>query len=199
MNPIPAEEWLNLHHQEQTQRMRRPPLDSDPGQQPATNVGLVIPVANSRNPSPWPCRSTRGMYTIYPNTAPRNDVDALLDHVARVQSTQRAEDVDGFMSLFHPRAIWVNGAGTRLIGRDSIAEFTRGALPGGMGDGSVGYDVEHIEFISADIALTCVVQQYLDASGNPFDPASQGSPSYLWVRSSGNSWQIQSGQNTIVS
>jgi hypothetical protein len=47
MNLTPAKEWLNLHRQEQTQRVRHPPLDSEPGQQPTTNVGPVLTVANS--------------------------------------------------------------------------------------------------------------------------------------------------------
>jgi uncharacterized protein (TIGR02246 family) len=88
----------------------------------------------------------------------------------------------------------VTGDGRRLIGLDVIAEFTRSVLPGGMADGSVSYDVEHVAVISPDVVLTGVRQTYLDADGQP---TGHGLPSYVWARTP-HGWLIAAGQNTGV-
>ncbi|HEV3012508.1 MAG TPA: DUF4440 domain-containing protein [Actinomycetota bacterium] len=61
-----------------------------------------------------------------------------------------------------------------------------------MSDGSVTYDVEHVLFISPDVVLTGVRQQYFDLDGHP---TSAGLPSYVWRRTDGV-WRIIAGQNT---
>ena len=115
-----------------------------------------------------------------------------------MQATQRTEDVEGFLALFGPDPVWVNGAGRRLIGLVDIAEFTRGALPGAMKNGTVEYNVEHIRFVTPDIALTGVAQQYLDGEGEPLAPPALGSPTYIWQRIDG-AWKIIIAQNTTFS
>ncbi len=135
-------------------------------------------------------------YTTSPPNAPAHDARSLVDLVATLEQAQRQEDVEGFLSLFDPEAVWVSGAGRRLIGKDAISAFTRQVLPGGMGGGSVNYDVEHIAFITPDVALTGVRQQYTDAAGLPLQDAA-GSPSYVWRRADGT-WKIVAGQNTAV-
>ena len=91
-----------------------------------------------------------------------------------------------------PSAVWVTGGGRRLIGLDAISEFTRTVLPGAMSNGSVTYQVEHVLFISPDVALTGVRQQYVDLDGNP---TAAGLPSYIWRRADGI-WRNIAGQNT---
>jgi len=125
------------------------------------------------------------------------DVQALVDRVAELQRTQREEDVDGFLALFDPAAVWVTGGGNRLIGLEAIAAFTRQVLPGAMADGSVTYEVEHVAFIRPDVALTGVRQQYLDLAGRPRDGWSRGSPTYVWSKTT-DGWMIVAGQNTGV-
>ena len=132
-----------------------------------------------------------------PTSAPAADLQTLVDLVAEIERTQRQEDVDGFLELFAPAAVWVNGAGRRLIGLEEISEFTRSVLPGAMTDSSVTYEVEHIAFVTADIALTGVRQQYLDGDGKPLAEDGTGSPTYLWHRTAG-AWKIVAGQNTAV-
>ncbi len=102
------------------------------------------------------------------------------------------EDADAFLELFDPLAVWVTGGGRRLIGLDAISEFTRTVLPGAMSNGSVTYQVEHVLFISPDVALTGVRQQYVDLDGNP---TAAGLPSYIWRRADGI-WRNIAGQNT---
>jgi uncharacterized protein (TIGR02246 family) len=132
-----------------------------------------------------------------PASASAGDVRTLVALVADIERSQQQEDVDGFLALFAPAAVWVNGAGRRLIGLEEISEFTRGVLPGAMTDGSVTYEVEHIAFVTADVALTGVRQQYLDGDGKPLAEDGTGSPTYLWHRTAGT-WKIVAGQNTAV-
>jgi uncharacterized protein (TIGR02246 family) len=132
------------------------------------------------------------MPTVSPPESSLKDVEALVERVAELERTQQQEDVQGFLKLFDPLAVWVTGGGKRLIGLDVIGDFTRTVLPGAMADGSVRYVVEHVLFISPDVALTGVRQQYVDRDGKP---TSAGLPSYVWRRTDGV-WRIIVGQNT---
>lgn len=134
-------------------------------------------------------------YTVSPEHAPSDDVAALVELVAFIEHVQRTENVEGFLSLFDPDAIWVNGAGSRLVGLDVISDFTGRVLPGAMADGSVTYAVDHIRFITPDVVLTGVNQEYLAADGSSLEPRSLGRPTYVWTRYR-DSWRIVAGQNT---
>jgi uncharacterized protein (TIGR02246 family) len=133
--------------------------------------------------------------TVSPANSPARTVLALTKLVAELQRTQQSEDVKGFVALFDEDAVWVTGGGSRLIGRDAISEFTQTVLPGAFADNnSVTYHVDHILFISDDIALTSVSQEYFDAQGVS---TGRGLPSYIWRRN-GDTWRIVMGQNTAV-
>ncbi len=132
-----------------------------------------------------------------PASAPAEDLHHLVGLVAEIERSQRQEDVDGFLALFAPAAVWVNGAGRRLIGLEEISAFTREVLPGAMATSSVIYEVEHVAFVTPDVALTGVRQQYLDGDGKPLASDGTGSPTYLWHRT-GGAWKIVAGQNTAV-
>jgi len=132
--------------------------------------------------------------TVSPPDSPPDVVDALIARVAELQRTQQQEDVEGFLALFEPDAVWVTGGGRRLIGLDVIGEFTRSVLPGAMADGSVTYEVEHVLFIAPDLVLTGVNQEYVDLEGKH---VSAGLPSYVWCHRDGV-WRIIAGQNTGV-
>ena len=134
------------------------------------------------------------MLTIEPPDASHADVATLVARVAELERTQINEDVEGFLALFDPAAVWVTGGGRRLIGLETIAEFTHSVLPGAMTEGSVRYEVEHVLFITPDVALTGVRQTYLDANDKP---TSAGMPSYVWHRTAGE-WRIVTGQNTTA-
>lgn len=125
------------------------------------------------------------------------DSARLTELVAVIQRTQRSEDVEGFLALFTADAVWVTGAGHRLVGLDRISAFTRESLPGGMTGQSVRYDVLEVRFPASDIAVTSVDQEYLTADEQSFSPRRQGKPTYVWVRTDGD-WRIVQGQNTVV-
>jgi uncharacterized protein (TIGR02246 family) len=132
---------------------------------------------------------------IEPSDASPDVVEELTARVADLERFQRTEDVEGFLALFTDDAVWVNGAGRRLVGLEEIAAFTRTALPGAFVEGSVDYVVRYVKVVRPDVALTGVAQQYVDADGAP---AGAGSPSYLWVRGDDGTWRITVGQNTPV-
>jgi uncharacterized protein (TIGR02246 family) len=134
--------------------------------------------------------------TITPPGSSGAEIERLVQRVAALERAQRTEDTDGFLALFDADAVWITGGGRRLIGRDAIASFTRAVLPGGMAGGSVRYDLAHIRFITPDVALTSVDQEYLAADGRPLTPRQEGRPTYIWRL--GDEWRIVSGQNTQV-
>lgn len=132
--------------------------------------------------------------TTAPTDIPQATIDALTARVAELERAQREEDVEGFLALFDPQAVWVTGGGIRLVGRDAIADFTRQALPGAFAEGSVTYTVEIVATLTPDVVLTGVRQQYVDSDQQP---TSAGSPSYVWRRNGGD-WLIVVGQNTAA-
>jgi len=134
---------------------------------------------------------------IWPTDASTFDIDRLIQLVSALEKSQLTEDPDAFLVLFDPEAIWVTGGGRRLVGLDEISAFTRMVLPGWMNGGSVTYVVRHIRFLTPDVAVTSVDQEYLDGDGNPHSPRQRGMPTYTWRRS-GNDWKIVTGQNTGV-
>ncbi|EFC83336.1 SgcJ/EcaC family oxidoreductase [Parafrankia sp. EUN1f] len=136
--------------------------------------------------------------TIAPRESSVADAQELVARVAELERAQRTEDVEAMLALFDENAVWVTGGGVRLIGYDAIAAFTRQVLPGAFaGDLSVRYDVEHISFITPDVVLTGVNQEYLTADGRPLSPPQLGRLSYVWRRRDGQ-WLITVGQNTTA-
>lgn len=128
------------------------------------------------------------------DTVPDEVSTRLVERVRELARTQVEEDVEGFVGLFTPGATWVTGGGRRLVGRDQIADFTSGVLPGAFATGSVRYEVELVRMVSPDVAVTGVRQTYLDQHGAE---TGHGLPTYVWVRV-GDGWFIAVGQNTPV-
>ncbi|MFM9444935.1 SgcJ/EcaC family oxidoreductase [Streptomyces acidiscabies] len=121
------------------------------------------------------------------------DVAAIEKVVAEVERAQRAKDVEGFLSLFHPEALWTTGHGKVLVGLDAIAEFTRAVLPAASWDGEVGYEPVHIQFLRPDVAAVKVRQVYRSAEGD-----SEGAPLYVMSRRGDGVWLLHACQNTEV-
>ena len=88
--------------------------------------------------------------------------DAVVDVVAALQDAQQRESVEDFVGLFRDDATWVTAGGRRLIGRQEIAEFTQQVLPGAMRDSSATYQVMHVVFVRADVAVVAVRQRPVD-------------------------------------
>lgn len=121
------------------------------------------------------------------------DIKAIEEVVATVEVAQRAKDVEGFLALFHPDALWTTAHGKVLIGFDAIAEFTRAVLPAASWDGEVTYEAVHTQFLRPDVAAVKVRQVYHSADGD-----SEGAPLYVMTKQDDGRWLLHACQNTEV-
>ncbi|WP_406449933.1 SgcJ/EcaC family oxidoreductase [Streptomyces sp. NBC_00876] len=121
------------------------------------------------------------------------DIKAIEQVVTTVELTQRAKDVEGFLALFHPDAIWTTGHGKVLIGFDAIAEFTRTVLPAVGWDGEITYEAVHTRFLRPDVAAVKVRQVYHAPEGE-----SEGAPLYVMTKQDDGRWLLHACQNTEV-
>lgn len=121
------------------------------------------------------------------------DIKAIEQVVATVERTQRAKDVEGFLALFHPDALWTTAHGKVLIGFDAIAEFTRAVLPDASWDGEVTYEAVHTQFLRPDVAAVKVRQVYHSAEGD-----TEGAPLYVMTKQGDGAWLLHACQNTEV-
>ncbi|MEV5197903.1 SgcJ/EcaC family oxidoreductase [Streptomyces sp. NPDC053720] len=121
------------------------------------------------------------------------DIKAIEQVVATVERAQRAKDVDGFLALFHPDAIWTTGHGKVLIGFDAIAEFTRTVLPAASWEGEITYEAVHTQFLRPDVAAVKVRQVYHSPEGEE-----EGTPLYVMTKQDDGRWLLHACQNTAV-
>ncbi|THA51433.1 SgcJ/EcaC family oxidoreductase [Streptomyces sp. A1136] len=121
------------------------------------------------------------------------DIKAIEEVVATVARTQRSKDVEGFLALFHPDALWTTAHGRVLVGFDAIAEFTRAVLPAASRDGAVTYEAVHIRFLRPDVAAVKVRQVYRSAEGD-----TEGAPLYVMTKQGDGRWLLHACQNTRV-
>jgi uncharacterized protein (TIGR02246 family) len=121
------------------------------------------------------------------------DIKAIEQVVATVERAQRAKDVEGFLALFHPDALWTTGHGKVLIGFDAIAEFTRAVLPTASWDGEITYEAVHTQFLRSDVAAVKVRQVYHSAEGD-----TEGAPLYVMTKQDDGRWLLHACQNTEV-
>ena len=124
-------------------------------------------------------------------------IDAVTAVVADLQAAQHTEDVDRFIGLFHPDAVWVTAHGRRLIGRPEIAAFTASVLPGAMATSRSSYEVVHVAAIRPDVVAVAVRQWATDLDDVPLDEP-EGRPTYIMATDATGAWRIVAGQNTVV-
>ncbi|MER7351006.1 SgcJ/EcaC family oxidoreductase [Streptomyces aurantiacus] len=121
------------------------------------------------------------------------DIKAIEEVVATVERTQGAKDVEGFLALFHPDALWTTGHGKVLIGFDAIAEFTRAVLPAASWDGEITYEAVHTQFLRPDVAAVKVRQVHHSPEGE-----TEGAPLYVMTKQDDGRWLLHACQNTAV-
>ena len=126
------------------------------------------------------------------------EIDSIRETVAELQRTQQHEDVDGFVRLFMPDAVWVTAHGKRLTGRTEIRDFTRRVLPGAMQESTATYEAVHVTFVRPDVAVVNVRQRPVTHEGEPLDGQPEGRPLYVMTRDNNGWWLIAAGQNTHV-
>jgi len=126
-----------------------------------------------------------------------SEIAAITQVVAAVEHAQRNELVDQFVSLFREDAIWTTGGGKLLVGRDTIAAFTRKVLPGAMKGLVPSYEVVHVLFIRPDVAAVKVRQRYFSLEGELVTELGEGTPMYVMSKEDGQ-WFLTANQNTAV-
>jgi uncharacterized protein (TIGR02246 family) len=115
---------------------------------------------------------------------------------AEVEAAHRAEDVETYIRFFAPETVWVTSRGACYRGRRALGDYLRGAIPGGLGDGSVSYRVESTHQLSPGVTLVVLEQVYLDAQGRPRDARARHTQTYA-VTLGDAAPQILAGQNTV--
>lgn len=131
-------------------------------------------------------------------TPDRNqDLASIRQFVKAVETTQWRRDADAFLALFRPDAVWTNPLGRRLTGREEIAAFTRLGLAATPGDVFATYEVEHVQFLSENVAAVNVRSRPVHADGTPIFGASHGAKLYVLVRK-GSGWKFAVGHNILI-
>ncbi len=115
---------------------------------------------------------------------------------AEVEAAHRAEDVETYIGFFAPETVWVTSRGACYRGRRALGDYLRGAIPGGLGDGSVSYRVESTHQLAPGVTLVVLEQVYLDVQGRPRDARARHTQTYA-VTLGDAAPQILAGQNTV--
>ena len=125
------------------------------------------------------------------------DLAAIRRFVQVVENTQWQRNADAFLALFAPDAVWTNPVGRRLTGLDEIARFTRQGLAASPPDVFATYEVEHVTFLGADVAVVNVRSRAVTADRMPIPGEPDGAKLYVLVRSK-KDWLLAAGHNTFV-
>ncbi|KFG76798.1 SgcJ/EcaC family oxidoreductase [Streptomyces mutabilis] len=121
------------------------------------------------------------------------DIEAVHEVVATVERPQRAKDAEGFLTLFHPDALWSTAHDKLLLGFGTIADFARAVLPGAEWDGDVTHEAVHVQFPRPDVAAVKVRRVHHSAEGD-----SEGAPLYVMTRRDDGRWLLHACWNTPV-
>ncbi|MFF3957032.1 SgcJ/EcaC family oxidoreductase [Streptomyces sp. NPDC001890] len=129
--------------------------------------------------------------TISPETR-----SAVTGVVKRLERAFNAKDPVALGEQYTEHASWTNARGTRLDGREAIAEFSAPALKSFLRDSFARYDVVKMLEIAPDVIAVNVVQAPTDSTGNPVD-GPWGATLYV-IAEQADGWRIVAGQNMAV-
>lgn len=122
--------------------------------------------------------------------------EAVSGVVKALEEAFNAKDPIALSEQFAVEASWSNAMGTRLDGREAIAEFSAPALKGFLRESFARYDVVKLLEVAPGVIAVNVVQTPTDATGGPAD-GPRGSTLYV-VAERPDGWKIVAGQNTAV-
>lgn len=125
------------------------------------------------------------------------DRASITQFVKAVETTQWRRDAEAFLALFRPDAVWTNPLGRRLMGIEEIAAFTRQGLAATPRDVFATYEIEHIQFLSTDVAAVNVRSRPVRADRSPLVEGSDGAKLYVLVREE-DGWKFAVGHNILV-
>ncbi|MFD9068659.1 SgcJ/EcaC family oxidoreductase [Streptomyces lasiicapitis] len=118
--------------------------------------------------------------------------------VKDLEKAFNAHDPLALSDQFGQEASWTNAVGTRLDGREAIAEFSGPAMKGFLRDSYARYDVVKLLEITPEVIGVNVHQTPTDSSGDPVE-GPHGVTTYVIARQGdGGGWKIVVGQNSAV-
>lgn len=130
-----------------------------------------------------------------------SDMDQKTATVHRfVQEVERAmwtRDVDAFLALFRPDAVWTNPFGRRLTGMGEIAPFTAQGVASTPADIFVTYQIEHIQFLGDSVAVVNVRTRSVTADRTPIPGEADGAKLYVLVLEE-DAWKFAAAHNILV-
>ncbi|MEV0704606.1 SgcJ/EcaC family oxidoreductase [Saccharopolyspora sp. NPDC050389] len=126
------------------------------------------------------------------------DIEAIKRVAATIEHSQMNELAEEFIDLFRHDAIWTTGGGRNLLGRDTIAAFSRKVLPGAMQGAKTTLEVVHVVFIRPDVAVAKVRQRrWSTIDGKLVEDEHESTPMLVLAEEEGQ-WLMVAGQNTGV-
>ncbi|MEU1212534.1 SgcJ/EcaC family oxidoreductase [Streptomyces sp. NPDC005790] len=116
--------------------------------------------------------------------------------VKGLEKAFNAKDPVGLSVQFTEHASWTNVKGTRLDGREAIAEFSASAMRSFLRESFARYDVLKMLQIAPGVIAVNVAQTPTDSAGTPVR-GPQGATLYVIAEQS-DGWHIAAGQNMAV-
>ncbi|MGW2182801.1 SgcJ/EcaC family oxidoreductase [Streptomyces sp. NPDC001732] len=122
---------------------------------------------------------------------------AVIGVVKGLEKAFNTKDPVALSEQYTEHASWTNAKGTRLDGREAIAEFSAPAMKSFLRDSFARYDVVKMLEMAPDVIAANVVQTPTDSTGNPLDDSPWGATLYV-VTKQADGWRIAAGQNMAV-
>ncbi|MEW1653807.1 SgcJ/EcaC family oxidoreductase [Streptomyces sp. NPDC093707] len=127
--------------------------------------------------------------------APENQA-AVAGVVKGLEKAFNAKDPVALGEQYTEHASWTNATGTRLDGREAIAEFGAAAMKSFLSDSFARYDVVKMLEIASGVIAVNVAQTPTDSTGNPVN-GPRGATLYV-IAEQADGWRIAAGQNMAV-
>lgn len=109
----------------------------------------------------------------------------------QLMATWAAGDADGFVGLFTENADFMAGGGVRMTGRDAIWDLHAGAFQGIYAGSTFPVTVDHVTFITPDVAMIALKGRVEPAEGKePAGIQGQDLIGTAIVRQDADGWRI---------
>ncbi|MFF8280695.1 SgcJ/EcaC family oxidoreductase [Streptomyces lateritius] len=121
---------------------------------------------------------------------------AVIGVVKDLEKAFNAHDPIALSEQFAQEASWTNAVGTRLDGREAIAEFSGPAMKTFLRDSYARYDVVKLLELAPGLIALNVQQTPTNRSGSPVE-GPRGVTTYV-IAQQRDGWKIVVGQNSAV-
>lgn len=125
------------------------------------------------------------------------DREAIRRIILEVEQAFNSKDADALVRHFAANGFAVNAFGGVLTGRASMRDINGTALAGPLREQFAKYQVDHIEFLRADVAIVRKIAWATDTSGRPQTEHHSMIATYTLVKER-ERWWIVARQNTMV-